>query len=914
MKRIKSLFVGLLSLGLILTACGKSPSDNQSNNTNQDNEMMYDVLSSWTPNVTITRNESLAHQFDEMTPLSPENQERLSSTLFDVPRNSSLKFHFQESAPEYFSYENVVKNNEYYVSVKDVVSSKLHSSLPLSTDGDFVSLSFNESFEYGKVYRITLNPDAKLQFENKDPSIQSIVVEMEDDPSEEAEYDICTPKQNVPTLDLNNVSDEKTEENNLLSFIYSGSIPALQKGDLFLVRTPSNDKLGIADFYGIFESKEQDGNNTKVYYSEPKGEDMYEELRVKGVKPVDLSGLQLTATKEYIQDQFRYSNSARGLLSFFSNKSGIKDTKELTSIMDHIELGLTFNYYDNVVTLTFSVGGKDIKLRDNLYISFGYTYNLTNNYNTDYDISLETSWGVPVGVNYKVKCIQDSTESHTFMVSVKYQKDQVPADPDEEEDDIKTDLIDELKAAKDSKDNFFKKLKDSAEACAETEGNKTTIPIFRLPIELPGALVVEIRLEISFDFTLQAMLFVRKQVKSQDVVFNFSSEDGGDTSEKKRVEGANNWDIYFMGLVEFKLSLRLAFALYFVGTYKYLHVEAFGELWIKLGLQGSLMASFATDTDGSSFSGNLSIDIYILFGVDVGIDIVVAFWHQNFAFTLFKAYIFRIYMCNELEHYADNTVTRIEMVNTTKDNIANYDILNFRVWDGVYMIMDERKYEPAERQSIITLFGQEILGVNMFTFTPEDESLLQVSQDGEITIPDGTPAEFTTHFTIHLHNAISLVQDRQIEVYFNAPDAHHIYYQDNIDGTDKGTPADAGRYRPSYQYTLPEAPEKGGYKFLSYEVNGEEKQPGDIISMPETDLTIKIKWHKLTYYEVQFVDGKGNVIFVDSHVEEFTAAKEPSAEIRDQYMEGFKFIGWDKNFSSVDTNMVVRGIYVRVGD
>ena len=912
----KSLLLSLLSIGLVLSSCGKSekPSETTDDSGSTNTQLQYEVLSAWTPKVTITYDENLHHEFNDIKPLSDIDQERLASTLFDVPRNSTLKIHFNESAPEYYTCENVVNNNGMFLSVKDAVSNKFHTSLPLSTDGDKVSLEFDETFEYGKVYRISLNPGAHLQFENKDPSIQTLVIEMEDDPSEEAEYNTCIPKENVPTLDINNVSSEQTEENNLLSFVYSGTVPTLQKGDLFYVKSQANDRFSMADFYGIYQSQEQVNDKTKVYYSEPKGEDMYEDLRVKGVKPVDLSGLQLTATKEYIQDQFKYSDSARALLSLFSKQAETTDVKQLGSIMDHIELSLTFNYYNNVLNLTFSIGAKDIKLRDNLFLTVVYTYNLVNNYSTDYDISLKTAWGVPVGIDYKVKCIQDSTESHTFMASVKYQKEQVPAGEDEQEEDVKNDLIRELQAAKGSKDNFFKKIKDSADAVAETEGNKTTIPIFKLPIELPGALIFEIRLEISFDFTIQAMLFVRRQIKSQDVVFNFASEGGGDTSEKKRIEGGSTWDVYFMGLVEFKLSLKLALALYFVGTYKYLHVEAYGELWLKVGLQGSLLASFDTDTDGSAFSGNLSIDFYVMFGVDVGLDIVVAFWHENISFTLFKAYIFRIYMCNEVEHYADNTVTHIDMVNTTKDNINNYDILNFTVWDGVYMIMNEKKFNADDRQSIITLFDQEILGVNMFTFTPEDESLLKISQDGEITIPDGTPAEFTTHFTIHLHNAISFVQDREIEVYFNAPDAHHLYYQDNVDGTDKGEPVDAGRYRPTYKYKLPDAPEKAGYKFLSYEVNGETKKPGDEISMPETDLTIKIKWHKLEYYQVQFLDGKGNIVYVDSHVEEYTAAKEPPELIRDQYMEGYKFIGWDKNISSVTTNMIVRGIYVKVGE
>jgi len=916
MKKLRLLTLGLMSFGIVLTSCSNAgslqeTSPRRDDVANQDDKLAIDVLSAWTPRVVINHNEDLTHSFDEMTPLDPIDQQRLSSTMFDVPRNSTLNMHFTKSAPEYFSCVNVVKNFSYYLSVKDVVSSTFQSNPPLSTDGNVVSLTFDSSFQYGRVYKISLSQDACLQFENKDPSIQTLTIEIEDDPSEASEYNVCVPKDNIPTLDLSKVSEEKTEENELMSFVYNGSVPEFSEGDIFLVKDGSNgDELGMADFYGLFKSKEQVDDKWKVYYSEPSGEDIYEDLRLKGVKPADLSGLEVAATKEYIQEQFRYSDSARGLLAFFAKQAGTRNVEQLGSIMDYLQLGLDFKYYDNTLLFTFTIGATNIKLRDNLYLSIAYTYEITKDYTVDYDVSLKKEWGIPVGVAYKVKCVEQATESHTILVSVVYTKDQDPQD----EEDVQNSLFDELKNAKLNKDNFFKKIKESADAVAQTEGNKTTIPIFKFPFTLPGGMIFEIRLDLSFDFTIQAMAFVRKQVKSQNVVFNFSSEGGGDSSDAKTIEGANNWDVYFMGLVEFKLALKLALAWYIAGTYKFFHVEAYGEVWIKVGLQGSLMASFATDTDGSAFSGNLSLDFYVQFGVDVGLELVAAFFHTGIDATLFKAYIFRIYMCNEVEHYSDGTVTRIEMINSTKDNINNYDILNFRVWDGVYMIMDARTFKADDRQSIITLFGQEILGVYMFTFTPEDESLLKVSQDGTISIPDGTPAEFTTHFTIHLSDAISFVNDREIEVYFNAPDAHHVNMHEYVDGVETGVVTDVGRYRPTATFTFPEPPDKGGHKFLSYEVDGVDYAPGSTISMPADDLNVKIKWHKIIYYQVYFYDGKGNAIYVDNHVEEFTAAIEPSAEIRDQYMQGYKFLGWDKNFSKVTSNMVIRGIYAKVGD
>ena len=123
-----------------------------------------------------------------------------------------------------------------------------------------------------------------------------------------------------------------------------------------------------------------------------------------------------------------------------------------------------------------------------------------------------------------------------------------------------------------------------------------------------------------------------------------------------------------------------------------------------------------------------------------------------------------------------------------------------------------------------------------------------------------------------------------------------------------------GRIRPGVKFTLPEPEKRTGYRFLSYIYNGNHYNAGDEITMENSDIYITTEWHKILYYDVYFYDGKNNLIYVDTHVEEFTAATAPNPEIRDQYMQGYSFVGWDKSFSNVQGDLVVRGIYVKVGN
>ena len=191
-----------------------------------------------------------------------------------------------------------------------------------------------------------------------------------------------------------------------------------------------------------------------------------------------------------------------------------------------------------------------------------------------------------------------------------------------------------------------------------------------------------------------------------------------------------------------------------------------------------------------------------------------------------------------------------------------------------------------------------------FQFKVEDESLISINEDGLINVKDGTPVEFTTHFTIHLSNWVSFVSDRTITVHFYAPDAHHIYIDDQ----------DMGRFRPGVKYTLPEGPTKEGYRFVNYQYNGKDYLPGDEIVMGKEDIHITTEWHKLEYYNVYFYDGLNNLVYTAIHVEEYTKSPEPPEDVRDRFMQGYAFIGWDKDISAVSTNLVVRGIYVKVGN
>ena len=912
MKKYRSILLSLVTFALMLSSCSpKAPkaeeikpvNENTNNPYELDDDTMLEVLKNWHPIVNVGYDEDLTVHFDEVKAIPEEDSQRFSSSLFDVPRNSKLYMHvvgqdLSENSINAETYNTIREDYHNYIAISDANGQSL--DLVLETDGSHVGVVLNESFDYGAVYIIQLEETSNLQFENRDPSVRRMVIEMQDDPSEAAEINEFEIRDDIPVLDARYVSNEQAYEDATFSFIYSEGIPLLNQGDVFQVKTNvGSSEKDITDFYGEFVSKETLGNgNYKVTYREPEGEDIYNNFRLKGTQPFNLNGTQIIVTAEQVSDAIRYTDTARGLANFFAKYAETSNGDIIDTLMDHISIDLTFKWVGSTLTFKFGITVKKLKLKDNLFLSLGYAFEQVTQYGLDFDVSLKKKWIVPVGVSYKIKCIEDITEAHTFFVAIDYVQDQ----PEKDDEEIKEDLQNEIKNAKAGKDNFFKKIINDANAKKTVEGNKTTFPLLSFPVPLFWDLVFEIKLDFIFDFSLEAMLLVKKTYSSNQVLFSFSNKDGGDTDKAQTVTGSGEWEFYFMGMAEAKVALRFTISIYFKGLYKYLHVDGYAELWIKVGITGTMLASWNTDTDGSSFSGNLAIDLYVQMGADIGLNIVIAIFDISMSRNLFKTYILRFYLSNEIEHYADETTTSIEL-NQTIAKIDDYDILWFRVWNGVNLIMDEQKYSADHRTKILeTWIGD--LTVKTFDFIPADESLIKIDGDGTIRVQDGTPAEFTTTFRIHLHNAVSFVGDRDITVHFNAPDAHHVY----IDGKDMG------RIRSGVKYTLPEPEERVGFRFLNYVYNDNPYSVGDKITMGSEDIYITTEWHKIIYYDVYFYDGKNNLVYIDRHVEEFTAATAPSPDIRDANMEGYSFVGWDKNFSNVQSNLVVRGIYIKVGN
>ena len=383
-------FLMLATTVSVFAGCNKKNNNKNNNNETNTNEVSDEELmqaiagSNPTVDVEVGNYEHLEGM--EVKDVDALTGKKASSSWLDAPRNAAVNIVYDYSASGELQLtstlmKNLVNANPqlHTITVKDQAGNYLEqesNSNMLTTNGQVITVSNPHLYEYGRVYQIAINDAPFLCFENKDASIRTLTIEIEDDPLEEATYNEKTRKTNITEVNLNRVSNKNiNKENATCTFEYAGTFPNLHKGDVFYVTgTSVNEKL---DFYGVFDSKKSLGNGKDVVtYTAPSIEDIYDSLRIKGEQPVDIEhDAELTLDDEVARRTFKQSSLARGIaraaLPLVDN-----DLNAITSIMSNFQIKVNINMINNRLTMKFTAGIYNYKVSDSkstyVTVEFGY--------------------------------------------------------------------------------------------------------------------------------------------------------------------------------------------------------------------------------------------------------------------------------------------------------------------------------------------------------------------------------------------------------------------------------------------------------------------------------------------------------------------------------------------------------------
>ena len=938
-------FLMLATTVSVFAGCNKKNNNNNNNETNtnevSDEELMQAIAGS---NPTVDVEVGDYEHLEGMTvkDVDTVTGKKASSSWLDAPRNAAVNIVYDYTAAGELQLtstlmKNLVNANPqlHTITVKDQAGNYLEqesNSNMLATNGQVITVSNPNLYEYGRVYQIAINDAPFLCFENKDTSIRTLTIEIEDDPLEEETYNDKTRKTNITEVNLNKVSNKNiNKENATCTFEYAGDFPNLHKGDVFYVTgTSVNEKL---DFYGVFDSKEYLGNGKDIVtYTAPSIEDIYDSLRIKGEQPVDIEhDAELTLDDEVARRTFKQSSLARGIaraaLPLVDN-----DLNAITSIMSNFQIKVNINMINNRLTMKFTAGIYNYKVSDSksTYVTVEFGYERITDYKVDVDVSIKTKWIIPVGVNYKIKCLEDTQE--IFFLKATVTIGLKPDTPKEKKDwtDAVAKEIDHIEKGDGA--SALSVFKDK-EAQASTSGGKTTWPLLIVDVYYFSPISFRLRIDFYIDAGFQAMMCFQQETHSKKVDFCFTNESGATEDADNTITKSSNWSIAFAGNLHFEVGFRVSLSFSILGLHDYLHAEAYAEIYINATVSGMLLADISFEDTSTEFSGYMCIDLAVTVGMRVGLDFKILFISENVSKTLWFYYIFRILYENAMEHWSTAADTEIYMEHQSL-SLNDTNVLWFNCFNSITMGFEDNKFKAEQTISpfsgiILPKSFIEWTSTHLFKYEVLDHNeYLSIDENGRLHASDSAPVEFTANIRIGISNWGGTVGDRDITVHFHDADAQEIYMSYAGGHLNPGSGwhrqvSFIGEYRRTQTFTFPKADERRGFEFDSYAiiVNNEDVagiyHEGQTIAMSSlpTGKTVEIvAWYAdKESYDVNFYDGKGNLVYEDT-VYDGESATAPYAAMRDRYMgSDYTFIGWDRKLDDITADTDIHGIYISIG-
>ena len=904
----KWFLVSMLSV-LAVTSLAGCNKDNKKQEDITD-EMITNIIEASNPDVEVNIGE-YESMINPVTPSEEDYTTFTSSSVLDAPRDYVVTVTY--ASEEETTLQNVTNLMSNIVSANDKASiititdrgGEVSSNglLTLANEGKSFTVSRPGGYEYGEVYEIEINDAPYLCFDGKSYSIRTLTIEIEDDPNEAATYDEKVLKEGIVNIDLDKVSNKQMdEETSTYSFDYDGDLDLAEGQIFYATRDVANKYL---DFYGVYQSKKDLGNKKRITYLAPDMDQIYRAFHLKGEKPLNLEecDTDILLTQDIATQQFKNSTITRALaktaLPYAHN-----DLETVKGMLSNFKVHFDTSYVNNRVGFKMCAGIYSYKLADQCYLTFEVGYEKVTDYNVDFDVKIRWKWIFPVGVDYKIKCLEESDSA--YYVKINVTKSFIPDTPTGPDETADKKFFDELT---DAIENIGEGIEayDGSNFDPSTSGTRTSWPILRVDCYYFAPATFRLQLEVYIDIGIQATGLFKKQVHNTKVDFCYTNIDSAKTDEQSKTAETSNWMIGFIGSVHLEVGLKVSFSFSILGLYDYLCAQAYAEAFINCSVTGMAIANITSQDGDKTFTGYICIDFAITAGVRVGIYFKILFIDKNISKLLYYEYVFRIKYENALEHWSKLSENEVTIDQGQTLSLDQTNVLWIEYFDSVTMQLREKKFGAKDEYEIFS--GSLVKDKNwgkgrIFSYKSSNENYLTVDKDGVMHVKDGTPNEFTVEVSIEVSNWAGTLSDKTITVHFIASDTKELYVGDQL----------IGDYRPGYQVTLPEGPKEYGKLFLYYSYNGTHYNVGDKFTMLSDTTTLTPIYRLLKYFDVNFYDGLGNCVSYN-RIMEFEAAQAPAERIRDRFMRmngDYVFLGWDSDFSYITNTLNVHGIYMEV--
>lgn len=914
----------LAAVASVFAGCKKKKGNNDDSNnstptTDVTDQALIDAIDASNPNVEVIVGDYEHLDSKPVNDVNGVSKTFGSSSILDMPKTNTIGIVYNESAKSSVKasptlFQNIINANKqlHTITVKDRAGKYLErdNSL-LSTDGTKIIIEKDGGFDYGEVYQIAINNADYLCFENKDPSIRTLTIEIEDSAGEkDAVYDTKTLKS-ITNIDLLKVSSKKVkDEGGLYSFEYNGDFPNLSKGAVFYA-TQNGHPNSKLDFYGIYQSKKNKSDGKViVFYETPQASDIYEEFRLKNVVDMDLSNAEVLITDDVAKKEFKRSAYAEGIArATLPYVNG--DVKAIINVLSKFNIKFNISMSGNELCMKFSASLSNYKLDDSLYLTIDFNYEKITKYSIDFDVSLETAFVFPLGVDYKIKCIEETDE--IFALRAALSLSTFPSSP--QESDFTNAILDEIEALQKNKNaSALTAFGKNGDLQPTTSGSRSSWPVIAVDLTFLAPLSLRYEAEFYIDSAFQALLSVSHQSHSKKVNFFFADVGGVDIDAENAITKSSSFGLNYAGSFNFEIGSRASLDFTFYGLYDYLHAAGYADSFVSASVKGLLVADISINSESTDFSGFISADALITCGTKVGLDSKVLIFSYNVSKTLWDFALLKVKFDNSLEEWSSTSPNSINLTKQTT-SLDETKVLYFNCFNATSGSLEESKYKADDEYAVLSgiLWPESLLepaGGKMFSYEAlTHQSDVVVNEDGEIHIKDGSDPEFDFELKVKVNGWCGSVGEKTLNVHYKASGKHELYIKwgDNFNKL-------VGEYQNEAVVKLPEAPSVEGYKFKKYWIEASDNfKEGDEITMTNATLTINIEYDLLDVYNVRFYDGDCNLVYEDE-VYYGDSATEPSAIMRDRYTDTskYKFVGWNCKFNKVKSDLDVYGIYIGI--
>lgn len=928
---MKNKLLPFICLTLILSSCSNiQVKVNNPQDDGFDVELMKDVraaLVEANPQVVVSYDNE--HSYDFQSELSNQtiaDNGSQNAAILEVERNYTFDIAINEGIPYHiWDHEILYKSSINYVRIVNQYNEIIPTEFShVDRNNNIYTISPLSLYEYDMVYTATIYEDKPFHFVGKDESIKKITFKIESENPTLDNINNVSTISDIVSINLRDCQDSEESASNHGNYVfeYYGNV-LLNINDVFL----ASDVLGVTDknsFYGKVISITNRDKYKLIEYEPANANDVFTQLNIdEKDEPVNLTNAEVALTEQVVKERFATNEETQKLVYAIAREAKA-DKYDILDWLSHASLNVNLGIKNNTFTFTININWAGIFKEEILFnVNVGYEYKET--LTSDFKARIATKYKViPIGVDYKLKLVEDSYSSFTIKIDFSRGVSPMP-----DADKIREGIFKRIGEAEDGLVDYKSIFAQGDHAAkVDGDGNALIIPLLRVDIDTFYPVSFRVEIDIVIEISIKVAFVFQYTSHKKTVVFSFSNEQGAENVTNETLEESSEIDVSFYGQFKAEVGLKVKFAVYLLGFYKYLHVEFFIHGYV--GFQITGMAIFHWDLDPNSqrtFDASASFDFKIYLGAKWGYDVRFLFFHLSDSFNFAPDKVLYGYRTGERIIEAKPPTTNISI----DDNGLDLGASNYLLYDvfepNKFAVSKAKLIKPTsvvEKEYGILVNNPTTSPMLSFRFTDNSgnpTNYLRLVGD-RLSVNKDAPIDFTCKMIVT--SLVGNASETTFNITCHCDDLRDIYFDDVY----------AYSVRNGATITLPtldiseeiiDDQTNFAYFWLPEGYSGESGSdyysglPGgsyDLSKLAAGDVNfVKTPEYK-HYYLVDFFTSTGlHIKTVRVEMGQNLSLNDvPSIYECERNMPGYRFIGWDigyDNLTTIHDMKVVTGLYVK---